>query len=69
MNTCRNGVCHKPGREYAYALGRKRTHLCDDCHRSLTGIGMSLTAIEPDTRPEWIRRGIEARETTGLVAA
>lgn len=67
--TCRNGSCHKPGREYRYALGRRLTVLCDECHASLSAIGMLLTATEPDTRPTWIRRGVLARDESGRPAA
>lgn len=67
--TCRNGVCHNPGREYAYYLNRRRTVLCDACYAALSAIGMSLTAIEPDTRPAWLRRGFNGRDETGRVAA
>jgi len=67
--SCRNGACHKPGREYRYALGRRTTVLCDDCHAALTAIGMALTATTPDPRPEWLRRGVRGRDETGRVVA
>lgn len=67
--TCRNGTCHKPGREYRYALGHRTTVLCDDCLDALAAIGMTLTPTGEDPRPVWLRRGVRGRDETGRVVA
>ena len=68
---CKNGPCRNSGRVYAYALGSRRTVLCDDCLAALNAIGMAFRLIEDvrDERPVWLRRGHLGRDETGRLVA
>lgn len=67
---CKNGSCGKAGRVYSYALGTRRTILCDECHAALSAIGMHFRVVEEvrDDRPVWLRRGFIARDESGMAA-
>lgn len=69
MKPCRNGNCRRPGLEYAYALGRRLTVVCDTCHAALSAIGMVLKPTSEDTRPAWLRYAQLGRDETGRVSA
>ena len=69
MKPCRNGTCHKPGRSYRYALGRRETVVCDSCLVALQAIGLFFTPIGEDDRPMWVRRSLSRDESNVGVAA
>jgi hypothetical protein len=60
---CRNGDCGSPARPYRYALGQRRTALCDACLASLTAMGMVFRLIEEPAapKPRWLAN-LTARE-------